>query len=311
MTTPGVISMMDGMTDLRDVASGLARTAEAAAVADAAAARAGVRMRELTTLDDLVAVYRLCDEVWRPDPTNPPLTTELLRALVKAGSYVAGADDPRTGDLLGVCVGFFGAPADGALHSHIAAVSASTRGRGVGWALKLHQRAWALRHGVRTISWTFDPLVRRNAYFNIGKLAGTPTEYLTNFYGAMRDAINGGQESDRLLVRWDLGGDAVVAACAGTPPAPVVSAASAGIALGVTETGGPVAVVSDAATVLVAVPADVEALRITDPALARDWRIATRDVLGGLLADGARIHGFDRNGNYVVRKGRTGAIDRG
>src|SRR5699024_8773798 len=105
------------------------------------------------------------DRIWRPDPANPPVTTELLRALTKAGNYVTGAYDGA--ELIGACVGFFGEPAGAALHSHIAGVTGAARGRHVGFALKLHQRAWALRRGVREIAWTFDPLIRRNAYFNL------------------------------------------------------------------------------------------------------------------------------------------------
>ena len=67
------------------------------------------------------------------------------------------------------------------------------------------------------IEWTFDPLVARNAYFNLVKLAAEPSEYLTNFYGPMLDLINGKDDTDRLLVRWDLASPEVVAASAGTP----------------------------------------------------------------------------------------------
>jgi predicted GNAT superfamily acetyltransferase len=41
-------------------------------------------------------------------------------------------------------------------------------------------------------------------------------------------------------------------------------------------------------------------MRSAEPALARSWRAALRDVLGGLLAEGARVRGFDRGGWYVV-----------
>jgi len=53
-------------------------------------------------------------------------------------------------------------------------------------------------------------------------------------------------------------------------------------------------------TVLVGVPADVETMRMTDPASAAQWRLALRDVLAPLLAGGARVTGFDKSGWYVV-----------
>ena len=47
--------------------------------------------------------------------------------------------------------------------------------------------------------WTYDPLVSRNARFNLVKLGAVGTEYAVDFYGPMRDGVNDG-ESDRLTV---------------------------------------------------------------------------------------------------------------
>ena len=79
-------------------------------------------------------------------------------------------------------------------------MSAAGLGRSVGFALKVHQRAWALQHDATEIAWTYDPLIRRNAYFNLVKLGAWPAEYLPNFYGGMHDQINGGGDTDRVLV---------------------------------------------------------------------------------------------------------------
>ncbi|MFC6162309.1 GNAT family N-acetyltransferase [Kribbella jiaozuonensis] len=266
-----------------------------------AAVAAGVRVRELRELAELDEVYRLYDSIWRPDPSNPPVTTELLRALTKAGNYVGGAYDGD--ELIGACVGFFSAPAEVSMHSHVAGVSGAARGRNVGFALKLHQRAWALRRGVSTISWTFDPLIRRNAYFNVAKLAARPTEYLTNFYGDMRDGINSGDDTDRLLVRWELDSPAVGAAAARRSVITDVGMMpGATVALACGADGRPTEGAPAGDVLLVAVPPDVEGLRRTDPGAAKAWRAALREVLGGLLADGARVTGFDRAGWYVVEQ---------
>jgi len=287
----------DGVTSMDAVTNLIAADPHA----DRAARAAGVVVRELAAIDDLAAVCRLFQDIWRPPPENPLATTELLRALTKAGNYLAGAFD---GDrLVAACVGFFGAPADGTMHSHIAGVTPAMAGRSVGYALKLHQRAWALRRGVGAIAWTFDPLVARNAYFNLAKLGATAAEYLPDFYGDMPDALNGGDETDRLLVHWDLRAPAVVAACGGR--AHLVRHQHAAVALGRTPAGAPEPGERDAATLLVAVPADVATLRATDPAMATRWRMAVRDVLGGLLADGARVAGFDRAGWYVLTREDT------
>ncbi|MEP9361323.1 GNAT family N-acetyltransferase [Nocardioides sp. CN2-186] len=271
--------------------------------ADAAAQAAGVTVREVTEIAELLEVVALYATIWgRGD--NPPMTLELLRAFTKAGNYVGGAFHEDT--LVGACVGFFHAPAEDALHSHIAGVAAGATSRNVGFALKLHQRAWAMLRGVSEIVWTFDPLVSRNAYFNLVKLGARPVEYLPDFYGAMRDAINGGDESDRLLVSWQLRDPRVVAACAGaTSPAFVADELAAGavVALGVTESGEPEPGRLDGTTSLVAVPPDIESLRVADPAAAQRWRTAVREALTALVAEGASITGFDRSGWYVVRRG--------
>lgn len=304
MTDSDAVPNTDPVTDLRQPLRGGVdeRADEAVQAADAAAFAAGVTVREIIELDDLDAVQRLYDEIWRPDK-NPPVTTELLRAFAKAGNYVGGAFD---GDqLVGACVGFFAAPAEEALHSHIAGVSAATFGRNVGFALKLHQRAWALLRGVSAIAWTFDPLVSRNAYFNLVKLAAMPAEYLSNFYGGMRDSINGGDDTDRLLVHWDLDSPTVVSAAAGQYHRGDVEAERARgavVALGSSELGAPVPGSLDGEVSLVSVPTDIAAMRLSDPGQAKEWRVAVRESLGALIADGAQVTGFDRSGWYIVRR---------
>jgi predicted GNAT superfamily acetyltransferase len=302
MTSPENLTSTGGaVPSLTTVDSGLDQAVQAA---DAAALAAGVTVREVTAIADLEAVVRLYASIWGRD-ANPPVTLELLRAFTKAGNYVAGAFDGD--ELVGACVGFFHAPAEDALHSHIAGVSERATGRHVGFALKLHQRAWALFRGVCYIAWTFDPLVSRNAYFNLAKLGARSVEYLPNFYGIMRDAINGTDDTDRLFVKWRLRDPDVVSACAGRGRPTVVAeelAAGASVALSVDEDGAPVRGRLDGATVLVAVPSDIGALRSSDPALAAQWRVALREVILALVADGGRIDGFDRAGWYVVRRDR-------
>ena len=302
MTAPDEISSMDTVSELSLVAAPRVTDLDGAVqVADAAARSAGVTVRALSDLGELEQVVALFVDIWGR-AENPPMTLELLRAFTKAGNYVGGA---YQGDrLLGACVGFFHAPNEDTLHSHIAGVSREAAGRSIGFALKLHQRAWSLAHGVAEIAWTFDPLVARNAYFNLAKLAAQPTEYLTNFYGAMADSINGADDSDRLLVRWRLNDPGVALACAGASAGAVMEdelAAGAVVALSAAPDGTPVAGRLDGATSLVAVPQDIERLRATDPELAWRWRSAVRHTLTTLVAQGGWIDGFDRSGWYVVR----------
>jgi predicted GNAT superfamily acetyltransferase len=277
---------------------------EATQAAVAAATAADVVIRELHRMEQLKAAQRLFEEVWRPaEGQPPPMTGELLRALAHAGSYVAGAYAGTR--MVGASAGFFTAPPDPALHSHITGVAPSGQHRGIGFALKVHQRAWALARGVPTVVWTFDPLVARNAWFNLAKLGATPTAYLEDFYGPMTDAINAGMASDRLLVTWKLDDPAVAAACAGRPhqpdPAPERPAAEPALTAG--PGLEPVGHDTGAPLVTVEVPPDVEAL---GPEQRRAWRAAVRQALGGRLAAGAVVTGFLRRPDrYLIAQPPT------
>jgi predicted GNAT superfamily acetyltransferase len=310
---------------MTDHTSLLSPADSAAVTAAEAAGAAGVHIRTLTELAELHEVCLLFESIWQSGPDHAPVSRDLLRAMSKAGNYVAGAYD-GTG-LIGACVGFFAAPERREVHSHIAGVAPAARGRNVGWAIKLHQRAWALRQGVRRISWTYDPLISRNAYFNMVKLGGFPVQYLPDFYGTMDDAINGDDDTDRLLLHWDLTAphldrpgpgqrwDATALRAAGAVTAlgrtpgnePIARAAIEPIARAALEPTvraalEPVAGAAGGRTVLVAVPPDIEAMRRTDPACARRWRVAVRDALAPLLGEGARVTGFDRAGWYVLER---------
>jgi predicted GNAT superfamily acetyltransferase len=273
---------------------------EATGAAVAAAAAADVVIHELRSPRELADAQRLFEEIWRPAEGNPPpMTAELLRALAHAGSYVAGAFAGTR--LVGASAGFFTAPPDPGLHSHITGVAPGGQHHGIGFALKVHQRAWALARGIRVVAWTFDPLVARNAWFNLAKLGARPTAYLEDFYGPMTDAINAGMASDRLLLTWKLADPAVVAACAGRPhqaaPAAIEAAEPA---LTVGPGLEPVAHQTGAPAVTVAVPPDTEAL---DPERRRAWRAAVREALGGRLAAGAAVTGFLRRPDrYLVEQ---------
>ncbi|MFI1584155.1 GNAT family N-acetyltransferase [Embleya sp. NPDC020630] len=253
-------------------------------------------IRELHELDELEAVCALFCEIWGTPANNPPINVEQMRALSHAGNYVAGAY--ADGRLVGATVAFFGAPIARTMHSHI---TGALPGHAAGLALKLHQRDWALDRGLHRITWTYDPLIARNAHFNLAKLGGVIDAYLPNFYGTVDDAINAGTDTDRAMVGWDLAGPRVAAA-ARRESIPVVVPPGAVAAL-TDRDGRPVLGRTDAEDLLVGVPADIEKLRHTDPAMARDWRLALREVLAGLLADGARVTGFHGRSRYVLTRG--------
>jgi predicted GNAT superfamily acetyltransferase len=242
-------------------------------------------------MEEFDEVSRLYSAIWGADPAHPPVPAEIMRALSHAGNYAAGAYE--RGRLVGASLAFFAEPVGAALHSHI---TGAFGGRGIGLALKLHQRQWALDRGLKRITWTYDPLVRRNAHFNLGKLGARPEEYLQSFYGAMDDAINGGDESDRVLAVWDLGLPA-------GPPRGEGPSLPADVAHGVrNHEGRPEVGPVDAEFVLIDLPDDIEALRRTDGPAALAWRLAVRHTLGELLAQGAQVVGLHDRRSYLVRR---------
>lgn len=270
---------------------------DARRAAERAAERSGVSIRLLRSVDDLRAAVELYDAIWQPSDGMSVMNVEVLQALTSAGSHVAGAfEDDK---MLASCAAMWGPPARRTLHSHIAGVSVAARGRELGYALKLDQRAWAIEQGVETITWTFDPLVRRNAHFNIAKLGGFVRSYHINHYGSMLDDLNGDDESDRLKLEWDITGER------GAPGGPSdAEGLRTDVVLKVGSDDRPERRMSRSSTVLVGIPADIETMRRTNPPLASAWRSAVRDVLGGLLDAGGRIDVFDRTrSGYIVTKG--------
>jgi predicted GNAT superfamily acetyltransferase len=243
---------------------------------------------ELTGVAEHQRGAELIAKIWRRELLEPGLITTIAHV----GGYVAGAWSG--GELIGVSVGFFAA--DGHLHSHITGVLPGARG-GAGYALKRHQREWALARGVRQVSWTFDPLVSRNAYLNFHKLGARAAAYLPDFYGEMRDAINAGEATDRIYVEWDLtaepggrpepdlDGALVLLGRDGEEPVPTGNRPEPG------------------RRAVVAMPRDVERLRADAPGVARRWRHAVRETLAHAAEAGLVIVDVARDGWYVLGDG--------
>jgi predicted GNAT superfamily acetyltransferase len=245
----------------------------------------GTEVQSLHTPIQMKDVVSLVNAVWQTD--RDLLGPELLIALAHSGNYIAGVYD---GDvLIGASIGFFHAPAHHSLHSHIAAVLPDRAGAGVGNALKQHQREWARERGTTQITWTYDPLVARNAYFNLHKLGCEVSNYLSDFYGSMDDGLNQGQPSDRLLVTSFL--DRAVSR--ETNDGPVVLRNDDGKPSPATVTGR---------HCRVQIPSDIDTIRRESPDLARQWRMALREVLAGLLEDGWTVTDFDRESHYHLRR---------
>lgn len=265
-------------------------------------------MRALSSHDDLAEARAIWDAVWPPAPGATEVSQNLLRAIEHAGGYVGGAFEGAR--MVGSCLAILGrSRADTSwhshLHSHIAATLPGFADRGIGTSLKLHQRAWALSQGIDRITWTFDPLVRRNARLNLTKLGARGVEYIVDFYGAMDDPLNAGDASDRLLVRWDLASAGVADALSGRSPAMSVEQwqARGAARLLVATSEGPQLQPTSSPVVLVAAPDDIVDIRRADPARATLWRQQVRAALEPVLRAGGRVVGLTTDGSYVVEVG--------
>ncbi len=238
----------------------------------------GIEIRTLSSAVEMAHVVDVFQQIW--GSVTEIVRLEMLMAIAHSGGYVAAAYDvsdgtPRSQRIVGASVALLARHQDRpALHSHVTGILPGVRSSGLGRAMKLHQRQWAQDRGIDWIVWTFDPLVRRNAWFNIAVLGAEAHGYLPHFYGTMTDALNAGDDSDRLLVAWSV---------ATTPT--------------VLRDGSDL----DGAVVeRVATPEDIVALRRTDPAAVRRWRDQTRDALSAALGAGRPIVGFTRDGDYLI-----------
>jgi predicted GNAT superfamily acetyltransferase len=268
-------------------------TSQAWELAHDAAAGSGARLRPLTSVQDADLIGRVVSETWGEEQAVP---REMVRALAESGNVPYGA---FAGDeLIGFVLGWAGVdPGEGLhVHSHMLAASPHRRHRGVGYALKLAQRAQALDQGISLVRWTFDPLVARNAYFNLHKLGAVVDRFERDFYGEMRDSLNRGDRSDRFVVRWDVR----------EPPGPwTVPLAGDPTLLRRGEDGRPDRVDRmDAYAAVVEIPAEHAELRASDPDLSRRWRDAVADAAEECLARGMVGASFLRERSAYVF-GRT------
>ncbi|WP_345365796.1 hypothetical protein [Saccharopolyspora cebuensis] len=160
----------------------------------------GFVLRNLDTVElqrQAAALYRRVFGYGDPDFGLSP---RLLTGLLRNGGSVVGAVD-RDGALLAFAYGMCAADSTGGYHySQAAVVAPGNQGRGLGRLLKQAQAEVARSTGTRRMRWSYDPLVARNAHFNLDVLGAVGRWYVADFY------FDG--DSDRVVVEWDLDGRA-------------------------------------------------------------------------------------------------------
>ena len=278
-------------SDLADARDAARRDAEEAV------RRAGVTVRPLRGPADCVAGAELLAGIWGTSVEASPLNGDVLTSLVHSGNCVLGAIG-ADGSMVGLAAGMGGGMGSDCLYSLIAGVVSGHAGRGVGLALKQAQRWWTVERGGTRMVWTYDPLVRRNAHFNLNRLGARVAEYLPDFYPPMHDALNRDDLTDRLAIEWDL-----------LRPAPGDggTVGDARVLLDSTADGEPVPLAGRPAgtELAVRIPADVEAMRRVDPDRAMRWRLAVREALHGAATDGYHPYRITADGCYVLDRDAT------
>lgn len=257
------------------------------------AAGLGLRLESAEDMETLRRVSDLFGLVWGRTAEGVPMHSESLRSLAHAGGLVSTALDAATGEIVGAAV--LGRDVPGACYSYLAAVRPDVTDRGIGLALKQHQRAWALAQDIDVMRWTFDPLVARNARFNLVKLGAVAGEYEPAFYGQMGDQLNGTDVGDRLVVTWELDSSRALRAADGLVDDPMVPTDPTR-----TEAGpdGEPALLHTPTDRWLRVPGEVVALRSSDPGQARAWRRMTAAWFQEAFADGLRAESISRSGWY-------------
>jgi predicted GNAT superfamily acetyltransferase len=298
-----------------------------------------LNLRILETSTDLLAIEDLQRQVWTGSDIEI-VPVHLLLAAVHNGGLIIAAYETATqagdpGDhyevnidqsgkaaepLDSTPVGFvFGFPGlystpDGPRtkhHSHMLGVLPSHRDRGVGFLLKRAQWQMVRHQGLDRITWTYDPLLSRNAHLNISRLGGVCSTYINNYYGEMRDELNAGLPTDRFQVDWWVNSRRVIRRLSRRPRLKLDLAhfLAAGTRIlnptRMSEAGLPRPVgdsdpasdiknelASEHSLMLLEIPADFIALKTADPGLAHEWRYHTRSWFETLFENGYLVTDF-------------------
>jgi predicted GNAT superfamily acetyltransferase len=259
---------------------------------------AHVTIRDLTTLEEYQECCEIQEETWGRG-FSERVPAAILRVSQKIGGVTAGAFTDQ-GRMVGFVFGMTGVRDGRLAHwSDMLAVREEARGHHLGDQLKHYQREKVRAIGVEVMFWTFDPLVARNAHFNINRLGARPVEYVVDMYGSNTgSSLHGKMPTDRLVIGWEL--DKGYTPTAGMD-APRNGDESAPLVNPVSSRGTPLVALTDGApTVRVQVPHDSSALRATDEERVLEWRYAVREAFCHYLGHGYQVNRFVRRGNDAL-----------
>ena len=204
-----------------------------------------------------------------------PIPPDVIIAIIHSGGYASLASQIVNGrkQFVGGSLALVGNH-QRKLHSHVTGVIDAATNTGVGRALKDHQWSWAKENEFSTISWTFDPLVRRNAHFNLIVLGAKVVKYSQNYYGEINDSINAGDQTDRLVVERQVDG------------------------LTVAPSGN--FCIADVDDLIIQTPLDIISIRNTDRKTATKLRLEQRASFESAFANCFTVQGLTGDGSFVM-----------
>ncbi len=262
-----------------------------------------IKIRILETPEEITRVEELQRLVWPGSETGVVPMHVLITAAHNGGLVLAAFDEEQ---IVGFVFGFPGLEKipDGPRPkhcSHMMGILPAYRDRGVGFMLKRAQWQMIRHQSLDHATWTYDPLLSRNAYLNIAKLGAVCSTYRHSEYGDMPDDLNAGLPSDRFQVDWwvntrrvekRLGDDS-------RPTLNLEHMARSGLRpfYPLQTTDGlprpPEHVPPFEDRILLAeIPADFIDLKSKDFTLARDWRFFTRELFETAFAANFLITDF-------------------
>jgi len=271
---------------------------------------ARIDVRQLRTHDEFIRCVELQHDVWGASFTER-VSVGMLKVVQRIGGIAAGAFE-EDGRLVGFVFGLTGVENGRLVHwSDMLAVREHLRDHGIGRRLKEFQRDTVRKLGVTRIYWTFDPLVSRNAHFNLTRLGAHVVEYVPDMYGGDTNSVlHRGVGTDRFIVAWDIDtaapsvGEDAVNGRSWSTDAPILNPVGADGLPAIPNVDGHVPT-----TVRIAVPEAIEQVQSQSIENAARWRASTRRAFMWALQEGYRVSAFTRDdgahyGFYVCTRDR-------
>ena len=275
----------------------------------------GVEIRHVRTHAEFVSCVDLQVATWGA-AFREVIPATMLKITQRLGGVTAGAF-AADGALLGFIFGITGVEHGDIVHwSDMLAVRDAMQNQGIGRQLKVFQRDAVCAIGATRMYWTFDPLVARNAHFNLNRLGARVTEYVPDMYGADTGSVlHSGFGTDRFVVVWPIGGPPPAPGGSRSPhpivPRPLAPSSNEIPILNAVTEGrddDPSRFASSLPQQLrIAIPSDIFRVNAESVTRASHWRATTRRAFQWALESGYTVERFERHdtadrGFYVLAR---------